>query len=195
MRKSRWFALAAAALIAMGSLGGCNTVRLINYLAKDSEAGESGLTQEVYSSDGRFAFTIGGRWRNAAGELSDDAILEVANERADSYALLLTEDKLNFSEGSTAEDYALLVLDSFESSLENFEVADTGTIQSGGLEGVTMAVQGEIDGLRVKYWVDCLENDEEFVQVLGWTAFGRAEENEADILQVMRSLSFAGSQA
>ena len=107
MRKSRGLALAAAALIAMASLGGCNTIRLINYLADGGEA-ESRAPQEVVSSDGRYSFTIGGRWREAAGELSDDAILEVANDRADSYVLLLTEDKLNFSEGSTPVDYALL---------------------------------------------------------------------------------------
>ncbi len=187
MRKSRGLALAAAALIAMASLGGCNTIRLINYLADGGEA-ESRAPQEVVSSDGRYSFTIGGRWREAAGELSDDAILEVANDRADSYVLLLTEDKLNFSEGSTPVDYALLVFNSFEESYENVEMTDTDTLQSGGMEGVTMAIQGETEGIRVKYWIDCLENDGEFVRVMGWTALGRAEDNEEAIREVMRSL-------
>ncbi|GEM_PF-2078125 len=187
MRKSRGLALAAAALIVMASLGGCNTIRLINYLADGGEA-ESRAPQEVVSSDGRYSFTIGGRWREAAGELSDDAILEVANDRADSYVLLLTEDKLNFSEGSTPVDYALLVFNSFEESYENVEMTDTDTLQSGGMEGVTMAIQGETEGIRAKYWIDCLENDGEFVRVMGWTALGRAEDNEDSIREVMRSL-------
>lgn len=187
MRKG--IAALLAAILMITALSGCNTVLLVKDLA-DLAAAQS-QTETFVSYDRQYRLTAPGTWVSATGELSADASLEIANTRQEMYVLLIVEDKDYFVDSFTLKDYAEVVLEMMVDSMEDAELRHTGAIQVHGLSGQSAELRGVVEHLKFAYWVDFLETDTAFLQVVGWTLQGMASENQQTIQEVMRSLELS----
>ena len=178
LRIKMWAALLAVACLMMVSFSGCYVVKLAEVMGDKT----------LESQDGEDSITMTAGWRDAAGELNDYAVLEAAVPAKEKYVAVIPYTKEELEGDMTLEDVTDILVQEIAGGVTGGTVSEESTVQIAGRSASIARVDGTVDNLKVTYWISCLETDDSFVEILGWTLANRANANKKDIQSVMCSL-------
>ena len=176
----RLFAVVTAFCLAM-SLGGCNVVRLVRKVASES-------VETVTGVSGRYQLDIPGDWveqdAKELNELSDIIVSDLLNQKM---VMVLPESKEDFDTSVALGDYADMVWDLMDESMDDPDFGAAESVTLDGRDALSRAVSGTVNGTKLQYFVYITETADDFVRVMGWTALSKGTSNREELENVMRT--------
>ena len=182
-------ALAVAFLMSLPLLGGCNTILLTRELAAKTEEGNT--PQTVATPDGRYEVTVTGGWTEDSEQLENPQALRVIHTRRDMVVIVLAESKEEIGLDIGIEDYMDASLEVMQEDAQDVTHTAGVPVTVGGMRGLSAEMREETDDLELIYWLYFLENDDDFVRVVGWTTAEREADNRQAVQNVMQSVKTA----
>ena len=182
-------ALAVAFLMSLPLLGGCNTILLTRELAAKTEEGNT--PQTVPTPDGRYEVTVTGGWTEDSKQLENPQALRVIHTRRDMVVIVLAESKEEIGLDIGIEEYMDASLEVMQEDAQDVTHTAGVPVTVGGMRGLSAEMREETDDLELIYWLYFLENDDDFVRVVGWTTAEREADNRQAVQNVMQSVKTA----
>ena len=182
-------ALAVAFLMALPLRGGCNTILLTRELAAKTEEGNT--PQTVATPDGRYEVTVTGGWTEDSKQLENPQALRVIHTRRDMVVIVLAESKEEIGLDIGSEEYMDASLEVMQEDAQDVTHTAGVPVTVGGMRGLSAEMREETDDLELIYWLYFLENDDDFVRVVGWTTAEREADNRQAVQNVMQSVKTA----
>ena len=182
-------ALAVAFLMSLPLLGGCNTILLTRELAAKTEEGNT--PQTVATPDGRYEVTVTGGWTEDSKQLENPQALRVIHTRRDMVVIVLAESKEEIGLDIGIEEYMDASLEVMQDDAQDVTHTAGVPVTVSGMRGLSAEMREKTDGLELIYWLYFLENDDDFVRVVGWTTAEREADNRQAIQDVMQSVKTA----
>ena len=182
-------ALAVAFLMSLPLLGGCNTILLTRELAATTEEGNT--PQTVATPDGRYEVTVTGGWTEDSEQLENPQALRVIHTRRDMVVIVLAESKEEIGLDIGIEEYMDASLEVMQEDAQDVTHTAGVPVTVGGMRGLSAEMREETDDLELIYWLYFLENDDDFVRVVGWTTAEREADNRQAVQNVMQSVKTA----
>ena len=182
-------ALVVAFLMSLPLLGGCNTILLTRELAAKTEEGNT--PQTVATPDGRYEVTVTGGWTEDSKQLENPQALRVIHTRRDMVLIVLAENKEEIGLDIGIEEYMDASLEVMQEDAQDVTHTAGVPVTVGGMRGLSAEMREETDDLELIYWVYFLENDDDFVRVVGWTTAEREADNRQAVQNVMQSVKTA----
>ena len=182
-------ALAVAFLMSLPLLGGCNTILLTRELAAKTEEGNT--PQTVATPDGRYEVTVTGGWTEDSKQLENPQALRVIHTRRDMVVIVLAESKEEIGLDIGIEEYMDASLELMQEDAQDVTHTAGVPVTVGGMRGLSAEMREETDDLELIYWLYFLENDDDFVRVVGWTTAEREADNRQAVQNVMQSVKTA----
>ena len=182
-------ALAVAFLMSLPLLGGCNTILLTRELAPKTEEGNT--PQTVATPDGRYEVTVTGGWTEDSKQLENPQALRVIHTRRDMVVIVLAESKEEIGLDIGIEEYMDASLEVMQEDAQDVTHTAGVPVTVGGMRGLSAEMREETDDLELIYWLYFLENDDDFVRVVGWTTAEREADNRQAVQNVMQSVKTA----
>ena len=182
-------ALAGAFLMSLPLLGGCNTILLTRELAAKTEEGNT--PQTVATPDGRYEVTVTGGWTEDSEQLENPQALRVIHTRRDMVVIVLAESKEEIGLDIGIEAYMDASLEVMQEDAQDVTHTAGVPVTVGGMRGLSAEMREETDDLELIYWLYFLENDDDFVRVVGWTTAEREADNRQAVQNVMQSVKTA----
>ena len=182
-------ALAVAFLMSLPLLGGCNTILLTRELAAKTEEGNT--PQTVAPPDGRYEVTVTGGWTEDSKQLENPQALRVIHTRRDMVVIVLAESKEEIGLDIGIEEYMDASLEVMQEDAQDVTHTAGVPVTVGGMRGLSAEMREETDDLELIYWLYFLENDDDFVRVVGWTTAEREADNRQAVQNVMQSVKTA----
>ena len=182
-------ALAVAFLMSLPLLGGCNTILLTRELAAKTEEGTT--PQTVATPDGRYEVTVTGGWTEDSKQLENPQALRVIHTRRDMVVIVLAESKEEIGLDIGIEEYMDASLEVMQEDAQDVTHTAGVPVTVGGMRGLSAEMREETDDLELIYWLYFLENDDDFVRVVGWTTAEREADNRQAVQNVMPSVKTA----
>ena len=182
-------ALAVAFLMSLPLLGGCNTILLTRELAAKTEEGNT--PQTVATPDGRYEVTVTGGWTEDSEQLENPQALRVIHTRRDMVVIVLAESKEEIGLDIGIEEYMDAALEVMQEDAQDVTHTAGVPVTVGGMRGLSAEMREETDDLELIYWLYFLENDDDFVRVVGWTTAEREADNRQAVQNVMQSVKTA----
>lgn len=105
---------------------------------------------------------------------------------------MLAESKEDIGLDVGLDAYMDASLEVMQKGMDNVTHTQGTPVTVGGMRGLSAEMRGEADDATFVYWLYFLENDDDFVRVVGWTTAERASDNQEAVQKVMRSLKTAG---
>lgn len=182
-------ALAVAFLMSLPLLGGCNTILLTRELAAKTEEGNT--PQTVATPDGRYEVTVTDGWTEDSKQLENPQALRVIHTRRDMVVIVLAESKEEIGLDIGIEEYMDASLEVMQEDAQDVTHTAGVPVTVGGMRGLSAEMREETDDLELIYWLYFLENDDDFVRVVGWTTAEREADNRQAVQNVMQSVKTA----
>ena len=182
-------ALAVAFLMSLPLLGGCNSILLTRELAAKTEEGNT--PQAVATPDGRYEVTVTGGWTEDSEQLENPQALRVIHTRRDMVVIVLAESKEEIGLDIGIEEYMDASLEVMQEDAQDVTHTAGVPVTVGGMRGLSAEMREETDDLELIYWLYFLENDDDFVRVVGWTTAEREADNRQAVQNVMQSVKTA----
>ena len=182
-------ALVVAFLMSLPLLGGCNTILLTRELAAKTEEGNT--PQTVATPDGRYEVTVTGGWTEDSEQLENPQALRVIHTRRDMVVIVLAESKEEIGLDIGIEEYMDASLEVMQEDAQDVTHTAGVPVTVGGMRGLSAEMREETDDLELIYWLYFLENDDDFVRVVGWTTAEREADNRQAVQNVMQSVKTA----
>ena len=182
-------ALVVAFLMSLPLLGGCNTILLTRELAAKTEEGNT--PQTVATPDGRYEVTVTGGWTEDSKQLENPQALRVIHTRRDMVVIVLAESKEEIGLDIGIEEYMDASLEVMQEDAQDVTHTAGVPVTVGGMRGLSAEMREETDDIELIYWLYFLENDDDFVRVVGWTTAEREADNRQAVQNVMQSVKTA----
>lgn len=182
-------ALVVAFLMSLPLLGGFNTILLTRELAAKTEEGNT--PQTVATPDGRYEVTVTGGWTEDSKQLENPQALRVIHTRRDMVVIVLAESKEEIGLDIGIEEYMDASLEVMQEDAQDVTHTAGVPVTVGGMRGLSAEMREETDDLELIYWLYFLENDDDFVRVVGWTTAEREADNRQAVQNVMQSVKTA----
>lgn len=182
-------ALAVAFLMSLPLLGGCNTILLTRELAAKTEEGNT--PQTVATPDGRYEVTVTGGWTEDSKQLENPQALRVIHTRRDMVVIVLAESKEEIGLDIGIGEYMDASLEVMQEDAQDVTHTAGVPVTVGGMRGLSAEMREKTDDLELIYWLYFLENDDDFVRVVGWTTAEREADNRQAVQNVMQSVKTA----
>ncbi|MGX7243490.1 hypothetical protein ACWOC1_01425 [Enterococcus quebecensis] len=151
---------------------------------KDSSSDSRGKIEVIKTQNGDFKVELMDGWQSVEPkELSDNADVSLKNAAKDEYYMVLSEPKKDF--------------DNFDSFKNSVDLSDLGertnekkeAIKYNGLKGERSMFTATKDGVEVYYIYDLIESKNHYLQCISWTLNSKKDNNVADLIKIMNSLS------
>ena len=120
-------------------------------------------------------------------DLNDNADLQIGNPFKEAYAIIVSENKMDF-DNLTLEGHSNLTRSFIKKSLLKYQESEPEYLTTiGKLRALRYRLTGTIEGLNVVYWHVTLETKKYYHQMLIWSLKSKFANNEADFNDVIRS--------
>lgn len=135
-------------------------------------------TEEIfYSKDNTLQIAAPSDWSKDSS-LHDEADLAISNRLSEKYLLVLSDPKQELDSSFTLQDYADTIAANLQEAVENVSVDKPNLTVVDNQVAVQFNAKGEVDGIRVAYFVTLVETPTHFHQIMAWT-----EERSFDTLK------------
>jgi hypothetical protein len=140
----------------------------------------------VKSFDGKFQLTLPDGWKETTG-LHDKATIQVANEPAELYVIVLTESKSDSGADVTLDKFTELMRNSLKEKKGATDTAQPESVTINGNEARQFELHGTLNNVKAVTLVNMVETQDHFHQVISWTSQAKYDENKATLKQVINS--------
>lgn len=117
--------------------------------------------------------------------------LRVIHTRRDMVVIVLAESKEEIGLDIGIEEYMDASLEVMQEDAQDVTHTAGVPVTVGGMRGLSAEMREETDDLELIYWLYFLENDDDFVRVVGWTTAEREADNRQAVQNVMQSVKTA----
>ena len=146
----------------------------------------SGTPSVLTSPDGRFQLTVPGDWRKET-ELNQQATIQASNRVRETYVVLLSESKGDFTDEMTLERFTKATRDNMMAGVRSAESAEPTPTNISGNPALQYEIRGGVEGLNIVYLITTVETPEHYHQIITWTLPSRLEQHRPTLLEVTRS--------
>jgi hypothetical protein len=144
-----------------------------------------GQPEKVEFLDQSFAVEKPASW-SLRSDLNDVADLQMGNPFKEAYAIIISENKMDFDE-MTLQDHSDLTRSMIGQNLKNYHESDQEVLYIGGHQALRYRLTGSMDGLNIVYWHVTIETENYYHQMLLWSLKSKFGQNEADFDSVIQS--------
>ncbi|HKQ52767.1 MAG TPA: hypothetical protein VJT74_10385 [Pyrinomonadaceae bacterium] len=138
------------------------------------------------SPDGRFQLTVPGDWRKET-QLNEQASIQASNRVRETYVVLLSESKSDFTDEMSLERFTSLTRGNMMAGVRSAESAEPQPTNVSGNPALQYEIRGGVEGLNVVYIITTVETPEHYHQIITWTLPSRLEQHRPTLLDVTRS--------
>lgn len=132
-----------------------------------------------------------GGWTEDSEQLENPQALRVIHTRRDMVVIVLAESKEEIGLDIGIEEYMDASLEVMQEDAQDVTHTAGVPVTVGGMRGLSAEMREETDDLELIYWLYFLENDDDFVRVVGWTTAEREADNRQAVQNVMQSVKTA----
>ena len=145
-------------------------------------------TQRVQKTyDGKYQVGLPSGWSEDEEIKEDNFNIAVSNRLKDSYFVILSEDKKEFSENIDLGIYYGLVQKNLSTTVENSQLGQVSDIKIGGYNAKQFEISGEVDYVKIQYLITLVETPNGYHQLMGWTSPTRYNQNKSDLITIVNS--------
>jgi hypothetical protein len=109
-------------------------------------------------------------------ELSPIADIQASRSLQEEYMMVIREDKGEFADNITLNDYYDAIIANMTESLVNSSQTEPQDIQINGQPALQFELSGEVDKIKISYLLTLVETDGNFNQLLFWTLQNRMDD-------------------
>src|SRR5699024_2193606 len=161
------------------------TMSLVMILA--ACGGEKKESLKVFKNEtNEFQISALDSWKDAEGELNDEADLQIYNMKNEKYFITLMETKEDFDDFSL-KGYFDLVTEPFLSSLDKYEQGEVKEITINGNDALQYTLEASLDNIIVVYLVTVIETPTHYGQLLAWTLESKWYDNKYEYFDMVNS--------
>ena len=144
-----------------------------------------GEPKKVEFLDQSFAVEMPASW-SLRSDLNDVADLQMGNSFKEAYAIIISENKMDFDE-MTLQDHSDLTRSVIGQNLKNYHESDQEILDIGGNQALRYRLTGSVDGLNIVYWHVTIETENHYHQMLMWSLKSKFAQNQDDFEAVLQS--------
>jgi hypothetical protein len=131
-------------------------------------------TKVIAATDNKSELTVPSTWTDLpAAYRNDVAVIQQGEARREQYAMVITDDKSDFTDFAAFEK---AVLEGTKSLLEAVEVGERSDLTVGDLPAAQYEVKGTVEGTKIVYWFTMVNGSNGYYQVITWTLPSRQDE-------------------
>ena len=135
------------------------------------------------SPDGKFQLTVPAGWKEDAS-LNDKAGIKAANPLQEMYVIVITEEKADFVDETTLDEYTNIILESMTSNLTSPDSSPPLPVTINGNAGRQYVIQGAVKNVKLSYLVTTVETPAHFHQITSWTLSSRISRSQTALQEV-----------
>ncbi len=140
----------------------------------------------IKSADSRIQLTIPGGWSEQK-KLNESAVLQAANPFQEMYVVIIEENKRDYVENATLEEYTSLVRNQMISAVKDPQATDPVSSVVSGHPALEYLLDGSVEKIKVKYICTAVETPNHFCQIVTWTLPSLFQKNEGKLREVTQS--------
>jgi hypothetical protein len=140
----------------------------------------------IKSRDGRFQITVPAGWlENALDTVKTD--MKAGNPIQEMYVMVLNEEKSNFTDETTLDDYTTLVRNAMIEQVTDPEASTPTELTIDGHVARQYSIKGATKNVKIAFLITTIESAEHFHQIVTWTLISRIDQNQATLQKVTQS--------
>lgn len=132
-----------------------------------------------------FSVTMPASW-SLRDDLNDVADVQMGDLIKEAYAIIISENKMDFNNMSL-QGHSDLTRALVRDSLQNYRESGPEHLDNGKFPALRYRLEGTIDDLNVVYWHVTLETANHYHQILMWSLKSKFAGNETDFNSLIRS--------
>lgn len=146
------------------------------------------LTDEtkLYSQDGKCSID---KNNLSLDFLNDDQVIGASNVEAETYYLILKDDKSLLTDVNSLDEYHNLIVESMKQRLENGREENCGVVELNSFSGKSCELYGIIDNLEFRYFIYTVETDQDYYQLLAWTFDSNFDQHKLEMSNILSSFT------
>jgi hypothetical protein len=148
-------------------------------------AGLFSKEKELIGSDGRSQIILPKGWKEYR-KLHDNAEIQAAHLKKESYVIVLSENKEDFDE-MTLEKHSKLTRTGILESLKKPTINRLPDLTINGRPAIQFEISGVINNIKIVYLHTTVETNEYFHQILAWTLKSKYNDNKESLQKVIKS--------
>lgn len=145
------------------------------------------------SPDGKFQLTVPVGWQ-VRPELHERAGIKAANLLQETYVILITENKSDFSDDMTLDSFTELTQGAMIKRVTNGSASLPSPVTINDNEGRQYTLDGVVNGVKISYLVTAVETAANYHQIITWTLRSRMDQNRAVLKKVTESFRSISEQ-
>lgn len=119
-------------------------------------------------------------------DLNEEANIQIGNASKDVYAIVLTEDKVDFYNASL-QDFSDITRNIIEKKIKKFKESPPEKLTINGLAALKYTLTGSINLIELKYTHVSIETEDHFHQMVLWCLASKFNKNESIFNDVIQS--------
>jgi hypothetical protein len=160
---------------------GCSA---INQIKKKVE--ETQKPKVLECTDRKCQLTVPGDW-NVETDLNDVANFQAGNRFKEQYAIVISDNKADFADEMTLDEYVELTRKDMENSTTDAEVSETKSITINGYPAKQFEVSGTVERVKARWIYTFIDAPKNYHRILAWTLTSKFEENKPVLSDVINS--------
>lgn len=160
---------------------GCN---LVNQIQKKIE--EDKKPKVITGTDGKSQITVPGNW-SIQKNLNDDATIQVANLRAEQYAIVISESKVDFTSEMTLSDFAEIIKENARNAITNPVMTEIKALSVNGHSAVQFEAEGSMNNIKAKWLYTIIDAPKNYHQIMTWSLQSKFEANRPAFVDLINS--------
>lgn len=149
------------------------------------------------ATDGSCQLTAPGTWSEQK-DLNPKAVIQAASLRDEQYLLVLPENKMDFGNKFTIDQFANLMVETYkdktgsEAPIEGATFFPVMTAVVNGLPARRFEIAGTVKGIKAHFIITLVEGKKNFYQIMTWTLASKYEQNKNVLIQASDSFTETG---
>jgi hypothetical protein len=146
------------------------------------------------SADGKFQLTVPAGWREDLS-LNERAGISGANPLQELYAIVIIDEKSDFTDEMTLEQFTDITLDSMKANVASADSTPPLPMKINGNSARQYVLQGAVKNVKVTYFITTVETSAHFHQIITWTLTSRISKNQTTLQSVTETFRPATQSA
>jgi hypothetical protein len=158
--------------------------KFFNQIQKKVE--EDQKPKVMTSTDGKCQLTVPRNW-SVQKDLNDDAVIQAGNLRAEQYAVVISDTKVDFTDEMNLLGITELVRNGLAETVPDPIFSENKPVTVNGYSALQFEVSGSVDKIRARWIYTIVDSPKNFHQIIAWSLASKYEANKPVFLEVINS--------
>ncbi|MHA0855701.1 PsbP-related protein [Paenibacillus sp. CMAA1364] len=140
----------------------------------------------IKSANEDIQLTLPKDWKEEKA-INDAAIISASNESKDKYIMVIANQKKDFSDDTSLQDFVNIFKENTEINVNNMEIKSADDIKIAGASATLIEFTGEVQKTKVHYMAAIIEKGNRFYQIISWSSERKFSNNKDEFLQIIQS--------